>query len=323
MRTVDKVLVVAPAFHQTLWEIQLLFHSAKAAGQNASDIVWLSHGGGPADVKYAEELAERVGVSYHHYDDARELQAYPTSIRPWLIARYLDEDPERCARTYLYVDSDVVINTLPDLDAITGPPGADRRVWWGSDASSYAALRLLSRKERAFVEEVVGAEHASTFFHAIPGVQWILDRPTPQVFYDIYTACERVYSALQSLDHGERADPWFTDIWVTPAVAAAHGIDCKMSADLDFSLADDPYMAFTGRSFYHNSGVSQQHAHEIGAFAKRDWILASPFGRTHVLSPLYASYGYVEYMKNIDPQTSIIDIELPTVAYGSLWTRGN
>lgn len=313
MSGIDKVLVVAPLFHQTAWEIRLLFESLRRVGFPLEDVVWLSHGGSDAAYEYALKLVADTGVEFHWYEDDRPKSEYLTSIRPWLIAKYLREDEAREEHTYLYIDSDVVVNTIPDVDEL----GADEGTWVGSSVSSYAAMGKTDKATRQHLKQVLGKEAFKKYRYIMPGAQWVLVQPSPEVFATMYELCEEVFTAIRDDDECEN-DAWFSDMWALPAAALHYGVSCVAHEDLDFALVDDPYEDFYSKPFYHNSGATVQSSLLRAVFVKREWKAKSPLGRVHVLSPLYAGYGYVEFMKHLDPDTAIIDIVMPNVWYGSM-----
>lgn len=315
-----KVLCVCPDKKQFLWELQLLIPSCVEHGFQPEDIVILSYGD---NEKEFYDFCEKYGVQAHHYKDTRKFFLYGSSIRPFLIHKYLSDDPARENEDYFYVDSDIILTKPVDFSEIP----YDEHHWYGSYVSEYASMKNLqgSQNHDEYLADIVGIDPKHAWFTKLytdmPGAQWIISRPKADMMWDVYTYCEKLYTYLKTFvipGENDRTDSWLSDMFVLPTVAIKHSIEPKVSDKMYFTLSDDAVEDFDKYPIYHDSGVSLTEARKLGLFHKRIWVNESPIGKTHVLNPAFCGYKYVEKMKNIDENTEIVDIHIEPRLFGRL-----
>ncbi len=320
------VLVCSAMTHQSLWEIKMLFHSVRKRYGNNVAIIWLANDNmttqsAPA-FQACTEVAQEYQVEFHAYEDTRERRNYLSSIRPWMLAKYFNEHPEKQHGHYFYCDSDVWVNEIPEVDKRD-------TCMYGTDVSAYARLGIYCHENYQAIRDIAGKRLADQLANKIPGVQWIFSNPTTELFETLYQTSEEVFDRLSKIDVEEVkkseklfADPWFADIWATPIAMRKCGFEFAVHEGLSCALADDPYDQFDTCAVFHNSGSSDRESLMRGIFSKRTWLILSPLGRAHVLDKHYSSYRYVEKMQEVNPETRIFDIEMPWVSYSHLWRSG-
>lgn len=313
-----KIVCVAPSNVRYSWEMELLMESLSRTGYNTSDVIWLSYG---VRSSIARLIIDKYGCEYHHYKDDRPSKKYASSIRPWLIARYLMDHPTMSQEKIVYVDSDIIIPQYIDFDAIPTSP----HQWYGSE-TPYASLSKsgVNYGYDTIIKDSVGLSDAMAeeFYPTIPGCQWVLDSVQPQFMMDVYEASENIYHRIVS-DITAREhmviNPWIADMWAFPLVAKKHGITCSPTEKLAFTIADDPVDRFDKCPIYHNSGVNDATCQRLGIFDKTAWNHDSPLGHVHVVSPQYCSYKFLMFMQSVDPFTEVIDIDIDTKEFSALW----
>lgn len=324
-----KALCVAPDLIGYTWQVDMLCASLIRHGFSGENITVLTYQKDLQKSSPMSKVRDKYGLNLHYYTDDRDRFLYDSSIRPYLIHKYLLEDPSRENESYFYIDSDIILTQDIDFEDMA----KDGNSWYGSDVSSYASLGVLSRNggHDHHLLKVCNMDkkddRISQLYTSMPGCQWVLNNPTSAIMYDVYEKCEDLYSHIVSLFHkGEvqRTDSWLTDMFVLPVVATKHGKECLVSNDLSFTLADSKIEQFYHLPIYHNSGVSIGSARKQGIFSKSMWGKRKPFSFLHICDPQYASYGYVEFMRDIYPDTKIEDIHIEnTVGFDRLRSSGN
>lgn len=315
-----KVLCVCPDKQQFLWGVSLLVTSCIENGFEPEDIIILSYG--DEEEKFYE-FCKSYGIQAHHYEDTRKYFLYGSSIRPYLIHKFLSDDPKREKEDYFYVDSDIILTREIDFSLIP----YDGNHWYGSYVSEYASMKNLkgSQNHDEYLAEIVGIDVDNEWFvrlyDEMPGAQWVLSQPKAELMWDVYIYCEKLYTYLKTFvipGETDRTDSWLSDMFVLPTVAIKHGIEPRVSDDMYFTLSDDTVEDFYKYPIYHDSGISLTEARKLGIFHKRIWIKESPIGKTHVINPAFCGYKYVEKMKEIDNKTKIIDIHIDPRMFGRL-----
>lgn len=226
---------------------------------------------------------------------------YPTSVRPWLLSRWLDDCPDYQRETFFYADSDMIF-TGPVVLPEVGPAR-----WVGSETSHYAGIfRNLVNAGTAvsWLENFFGLRRMD-FLRTpdLPGAQWVVCEPSPDVWWKVFEACEKVYTGLEPMV--SESTRWLTDMWVTPWVLRSCGIDPMSSQLLDFASFDDDYQRFVDLPLYHNSlGKGFD-----GVFDKTLFVDHEP-GGTELMVPVdKACRGYVEFIKHVHPSTVVKLVE--------------
>lgn len=315
-----KVLCVCPDKELFLWGTRLLITSCIEHGFKPEDIIILSYGDNEEEFY---EFCNEYGIEAHHYEDTRKFFLYGSSIRPYLIHKYLSDDPQRENEDYFYVDSDIILTKNIDFYSI----GYNENTWYGSYVSEYASMRNLqgSQDHDKYLADLVGVDTENPWFKKLytdmPGAQWVLSQPKAEMMWDVYIYCEKLYTYLKTFvipGETDRTDSWLSDMFVLPVVAIKYGIEPKVSDKMYFTLSDDDINDFDKYPIYHDSGISLTEARKLAIFHKRIWIKESPIGKTHVLNPAFCGYKYVEKMKEIDDNTEIIDIDIHPRMFGRL-----
>lgn len=284
----------------------MLAESLQQLGFPMENVHWLAHSKAREFDRHSYRLAKEISINFHLYEDSRPSRQYLTSIRPWLISKFLAQNEKSIQESTLYIDADLWVN---NLDFKNGQDLGDAAPYLlGSDVSEYGRLELLPSDVLELLSKRFTKKAVQEHLEVIPGVQWVFRNLSPAFFTDLYWACEDTFKVLanRKSTHGD-VDPWMADIYATPLLAATLGMRHGVSRSLSYSLMDNPVDDFESRTFYHNSGAGGREAHRRGIFDKREWINESPLGASHVLSPKYASYMYVQRMKLVDPRTRVLD----------------
>ena len=106
-----------PYFH---WQIKVYVHNFIELGIPPENIHVLLGIVKSGDKPTEESLKLKdLGINVHHYDDDREDKSYIPSIKPFLISKWLKENPQYGKSFFLH-DSDIVFRVLPDFEKLMG-----------------------------------------------------------------------------------------------------------------------------------------------------------------------------------------------------------
>ncbi|WP_279401628.1 hypothetical protein [Piscibacillus salipiscarius] len=105
-----KYILCQPAIKRFEWELEVCITRLQKLGIRHIVLLFTRH-----DERVPVYLHENYGVEIHVYDDVREDKSYIPSVKPYLWKRYLEEDPSREMETYYYLDSDVLLRELPNV----------------------------------------------------------------------------------------------------------------------------------------------------------------------------------------------------------------
>lgn len=298
-----RLLVVSPATVGYRWEVEALVDSNKEFGV-CDDVIWLTfnHDGvNDSDREASMEIGESLGIKVFYYEDDRPRNAYRTSVRPWMISKWLSEYHEYQSGTYFYADSDMVF-TRP---ATFGEVSPSR--WIGSQTDSYASPMIsLSGAPTGTVVHLagivgVGMPDVARNVHNCPGAQWIICDPKPGVWLRVYEACEDVFEVLEDV---YPVQSWFTDMYVTPWVLRLSGIEADADDSMVFSVMSSTLEDFHRIPIYHNALAPFDSASRC-LFMKSDWREESPQGKHFEIEAGSASFGYVERLCRALPGTTL------------------
>lgn len=309
-----RILFISPASLQYRWESEVLLCDLRRHGWPMDRACWITYGDGERE---CHEVASRYGAEHLHYDDDRPAAEYAPSIRPWLWARYLEEDPSRQRQAYFYCDSDIIFSRLPDFDAIEVAPTR----WFGSQTASYTGTAALSAgggaREVAFLMELmhVSRRDAVRFANDSPGAQWLIHSPTPEFFRQVYVDAESIFIEFERRRRAEsrpgrpeRLQPWLSDMWALLWNTPRFGIEASATALLDFSVTADPRVRFEEAPIHHNSGAAPWRLRAHRLFSKREWRDRAPFGERLALDRTTCSIEYGYAIARVDPTTRIIPV---------------
>lgn len=262
--------------------------SLKALG--VSDIVLLFS---RHNSKVPRYLSEKYNVEIHEYDDNRNDKSYIPSIKPYLWARYLEEDVSRQNDTYFYVDSDVIFRELPDVIP-------NDVIWYGSNCTSYLSVDYIDSKGEGLLEAMcqsIGIDsELIRSANPVAGAQWVIKNPTYEYWQKVYEDSNTLYRYLKSLKNNS-IQKWTAEMWAQLWNVLHMGIQPAVHEDLDFSWATDDISRYYETKMYHNAGVIDDKQQ---LFFKGKYIHKSPFNdNLDFVRKDKASIKYVEALKAV------------------------
>ena len=284
-----RVIMCQPAIKRFQWELEVSITRLHKIG--VRDIVLLFTKKDPSVPSY---LKNKYGVEIHCYDDKRRDRNYIPSVKPYLWAKFLQEDRTRENETYLYIDSDVLVNSIPNVKSTTD-------TWYASDCESYLGIEYIESKGLDILKRmsmIVGIDYEFLKEeNPYGGAQWIITHPTYEYWLKVYNDSIRLYRYLNSVPNTD-IQKWTAEMWAqlwntylfNKTVVADH-------SEMKFTWATDPITYYDKTNFYHNAGVVND---KQGLFFKGKYITNTPFeDDLDFVDPTKASLRYVEAIREV------------------------
>lgn len=278
-----------PAINRFAWELEVSLTRMKSLG--IDDIVLLFSKHNNTIPNY---LRDKYSIEVHVYDDNRKDKTYIPSIKPYLWAKFLQEDSSRENETYFYLDSDVIFREVPEVIQ-------NDNIWYGSDCSSYLSVEYIDSKGVGILEQMcrlMGIDPNVIRKHnPVCGAQWIIKNPTYEYWLKVYNDSIKLYAYLNSIV-ACGIQKWTAEMWAQLWNAYYFGIYPETSKELDFCWATDNIDKYYETKIYHNAGVLESNSN---LFFKGKYVYKSPFkDDLSFVDKDKASSKYVEAIKEVN-----------------------
>ena len=264
-----------------------------------------------------EELSERAfllkstGVNVHHFKDDRILKHYIPSIKPYLIKKWLEKNPEHGKLFFLH-DSDIVFRELPNFDDLV-----DDEDNYVSDTKGYIGLNYIKSCEQKYrnkypqlnetpiidlMSEIVGINKfiLEQNDQHVGGAQYLLKNQEVDIWNKIYHDSNKLYFKLLEFQKNHPLDDghlqvWTAEMWSLLWNQWLYGYRTKVSESLSFSWASDNIGKYEEKNILHMAGVTEDMKDR--KFYKGEFIEEDP------IEKLKSDKNYFDY---IDDQSSTI-----------------
>lgn len=281
-----KVMIITcqPTNKRFKWELEVLATNLINLGVKPKDIVFLFLQA--SETGYDKYFHDTFGVETHTYQDDRDYAAYIPNIKPYLWSKYLGEDPVREQGTYLYIDSDVIFKSLPDLTKL---PNLAKDHWYCSDTKGYTNYDyLMSCKESDKVVPKmcelsnITLDQLEKIKEGAGGAQWIIKDPTLAYWKKVYTDCNNYYKYYKEHPELTDLDPsnmgyiqsWASQMYAEEFNCAYFNITPECTDELLFAWTPDKHEVNRKAKIIHDSGaVEGDKAH----IRKADYINTDPY----------------------------------------------
>ena len=307
-----------PYFH---WQIKVYVHNFIELGIPPENIHVLlgivKSGDGPTE----ESLKLKdLGINVHHYDDDREDKSYIPSIKPFLISKWLKDNPQYGESFFLH-DSDIIFRVLPDFEKLMGDD-----ITYLSDTIGYIGYNYIkdccNRYEKKHTNtyegqlldemtDVVGLEVECVRCNQenSGGGQYLIKNTNHELWFKIYYDCVPLYNKM--LDYQKRfpINPgeiqfWTAEMWSLLWNLWLYGIETKVVKELDFSWATDTVKVYETKPILHMAGVTDNLKNT--KFYKGDYINVNPLMKLsedinyfNFIDKNSSTIKYVEIMKSL------------------------
>ena len=303
-------LIVSQTSQRYIWELETLcYNLIVSRGIAPERIVLLAYG----EVSYFDQLVKTFKIQGYFYEDTRPSKWYASSIRPWLIAQYIQQECQGTT-SFVYLDSDVI--QLKEMDF---------SVYESNEKVAYASLTpyvsddfLLSKRNGdvflAALNELVPLtiEERQLVNTELGGAQWILNQVTSELFNEIYAVCETLYKKWFTLLYGQtwegdnliaEPDIWCTDMFVLQRLLVKSGYRIQVLPEMSFVLPEQLIQEEDDYLFLHNAGIEPMkkpyHKYLFWKSAP-SWRKMNPYDTdlSYVLDNRY-SFIYISEMQKI------------------------
>jgi hypothetical protein len=307
-----------PYFH---WQIMVYIHNFIEQGILPNQIHILlgiiSEDGKPT--KESLKLKD-TGVNVHHYIDDRHQKHYIPTVKPFLISKWLKDFPEHGECFFLH-DSDIIFRKLPNFDSLIND-----NITYLSDTIGYIGYNYImdccNRYENTHPTSGKGQllnEMANVIGVSVEciecnqensgGGQYIIKNTDWLLWKKIYDDCVPLYD--QMLDYQKRfpISPgeiqfWTAEMWSLLWNLWLHGIETRITPELDFSWATDSIKIYEDKPILHMAGVTDNQKKD--KFYKGDFINSNPLDKLkedinffNYVSSQSSTKKYVEVMESL------------------------
>jgi len=299
-----------------IWQIKLYVHNFIEKGIDPSQIhVILSIVHRNEEPSKESLKLKDFGINVHHFRDERFKKSYIPSIKPYLISKWLESNPDYGKIFFLH-DADIIFRELPSFDRLL-----DDDVSYLSDTIGYIGYKYImdccnryeqqhptSEKGQLIKEmaNVIGVD-----VNVIEenqdnsgGGQYLIKNTTPELWKKIYEDCTPLYN--QMLDYQKRfpISPgeiqfWTAEMWSLLWNLWLSNHKTKITKEFDFSWATDSIEIYEKRPILHMAGVTDDMKNR--KFFKGEFINVSP------IQKLIDEPTFFDFIENTSSTVKYID----------------
>jgi hypothetical protein len=295
-----------------IWQIKLYVNNfiEKGIDPNQIHVVLGLVQGNKLPSEGAKGLSE-LGINTHFFVDERMKKHYIPSIKPYLISKWIQSNPEFGKLFFLH-DADIMFRELPNFDKLLND-----EVSYLSDTIGYIGYNYIidccnryetkhptSEKNQLISEmaEVIGldVDLIKDNQENSGGGQYLIKNTNCELWDKIHKDSIKLYD--QMLDYQRRfpINPgqiqfWTAEMWALLWNLWMYGYQTKITDELSFSWATDLIEVYEKHPILHMAGVTDNL--KSTKFYKGDYINISP------LDKLKEDLNYFNY---VDPKSSTI-----------------
>jgi hypothetical protein len=307
-----------PYFH---WQVRVYVHNFIEMGINPNQIHVLFamvHG----NTKPTEESLQLkdLGINVHHYLDDRKQKHYIPNIKPFLVYKFLEQNPKLGKNLFLH-DADIVFRRLPDFGTLL-----QDNTNYLSDTIGYIGYNYIidccnryeykhpnSSKGQLLQEmaNVVGVDVniIKENQNNSGGGQYLIKNSDYKLWKKIYEDCTPLYDQMLNYQKRFPINPgeiqfWTAEMWSLLWNLWLHNYETKITSELDFSWATDSIEIYNRKPILHMAGVTDELKNT--KFYKGEYINVNPLDRLHqninhfdYVEKDSSTIKYIEIMKKI------------------------
>lgn len=254
----------------------------------------------------------------HFYHDTRDKKHYIPSIKPFLINKWLKDDPKR-GETFFLHDSDIIFLKPPKLNLLLND-----NINYLSDTKGYIGHNYIMDCSKRYSDKhninkdlllnemcfTIGVEPyiVENNERNSGGAQYLLKNQTEQMWFKIYKDSNRLYDVLINfqkrypISNGQ-IQFWTAEMWSVLWNLWYWGYRTEITPILDFCWASDEIDKSYNVDILHMAGVTE--ADKTNKFFKGDFIDKNPLDILRDKKDYFnyvdnksASFIYIEEMQN-------------------------
>lgn len=300
-----------------IWQTKIYIHNfiEKGIQPNQIHVIYgiVNRDGTPS--KESLEL-KKFGVNIHHFRDERNKKNYIPSVKPYLISKWIELNPEYGKLFFLH-DADIIFRKLPNFEKLI-----NNDTIYLSDTVGYIGYNYIidccrryeynhpnSEKNQLIQEmaNVVGIDVNTIEENQLNsgGGQYIIKNTDYNIWNKIYEDSSKLY--FQMLDYQKRfpISPgeiqfWTAEMWSLLWNLWLHGHKTEIVDDLSFSWATDDINIYEKKTILHMAGVTGDQNNK--KFFKGDFIQIDP------LEKLNNDSNYFDYIEKNSSTVKYIEV---------------
>lgn len=318
----DKILFVTaqPDVPYFIWQTKIYIHNFIENGIHPNQI-HVIYGIVDREGVPSQESIElkKFGINVHHFIDGRKKKSYIPSIKPYLISKWIESNPQYGNLFFLH-DADIIFRELPNFENLLND-----NITYLSDTLGYIGYNYIidccnryeqhhpnSEKHQLIKEmaNVIGIDVQTIEKNQenSGGGQYLIKNTNYEIWNKIYEDSTKLY--FQMMDYQRRfpISPgeiqfWTAEMWSLLWNLWLGGCETKVVDELSFSWATDDLKIYEKKQILHMAGVTGDQRDT--KFFKGDFIQVDPLEKLKQ-NPNYFDYieknsstiKYIEVMKS-------------------------
>ena len=301
-----------------IWQIKLYIHNfiEKGIDPNKIHVVLGLVQGNTKPSKQSEELKE-LGVNVHYFVDDRVKKHYIPSIKPYLISKWIQSNPEFGKLFFLH-DADIIFRELPNFEELLNDNTcylSDTIGYIGYDyimdcCGRYEQKHLNTEKGQLISEmsEVIGVDvdTIKTNQKNSGGGQYLIKNSNCELWDKIYKDSIKLYDQMLNYQKRFPINPgqiqfWTAEMWALLWNLWMYGFETRITDEMSFSWATDDIKKYEQHPILHMAGVTDNL--KTTKFYKGDYINIDPILKMRE-NPNHFDYinkdsSTIKYMENM------------------------
>jgi hypothetical protein len=301
-----------------IWQIKLYVHNfiEKGINPNKIHVVLGLVQGNTKPSKQSEQLKE-LGVNVHYFVDERVKKHYIPSIKPFLISKWIQSNPEFGKLFFLH-DADIIFRDLPNFEELLNDDTC-----YLSDTIGYIGYEYIMDCCRRYeqkhpntekgqliseMSEVIGVDVdiIKTNQKNSGGGQYLIKNSNCELWDKIYKDSIKLYDQMLNYQKRFPISPgqiqfWTAEMWALLWNLWMYGFETKITDEISFSWATDDIKKYEQHPILHMAGVTDNL--KTTKFYKGDYINIDPILKMRE-NPNHFDYinkdsSTIKYMENM------------------------
>jgi hypothetical protein len=301
-----------------IWQIKLYVHNfiEKGINPNKIHVVLGLVQGNTKPSKQSEQLKE-LGVNVHYFVDERVKKHYIPSIKPFLISKWIQSNPEFGKLFFLH-DADIIFRDLPNFEELLNDDTC-----YLSDTIGYIGYEYIMDCCRRYeqkhpntekgqliseMSEVIGVDVdiIKTNQKNSGGGQYLIKNSNCELWDKIYKDSIKLYDQMLNYQKRFPISPgqiqfWTAEMWALLWNLWMYGFETKITDEMSFSWATDDIKKYEQHPILHMAGVTDNL--KTTKFYKGDYINIDPILKMRE-NPNHFDYinkdsSTIKYMENM------------------------
>lgn len=314
----EKILFVTaqPDVPYFIWQIKLYVNNFIEKGIDPKQIhVILGMVNNNLEPSKESIELKNFGINIHHFVDNRRKKHYIPSIKPFLVSKWIESNPDYGKLFFLH-DADIIFQKLPDLEKMTNDDIiylSDTVGYIGYDyiidcCRRYESHHKTCQRNQLISEmaNVIGidVEKIKTNRNNAGGGQYIIKNTDHKLWYKIYEDSITLYNQMLDFQGRFPISPgeiqfWTAEMWSLLWNLWLNNHETVITDELAFSWATDTVEVYNKKPILHMAGVTDGLKNT--KFYKGDYINVDP------IQKLREDQNFFDYIEPISSTTKYID----------------